>query len=80
MGKYNISLVSFNALRIKKDQIYTYGWFILRFDRKQQNFEALILKLKNKFKKDQIEEIINQRCFTVHITEVKAFGMLRMFN
>ena len=31
--------------------MYTYGWFMLRLDRKQQNFEKLLYFNKNKFKK-----------------------------
>ena len=27
--------------------MYTYGWFMLIFDRKQQNSKAIILQLKN---------------------------------
>ena len=37
-----------------RGQMYTYGWFMLRFDRKQQNpIKQLSFNKKNKLKKNQ---------------------------
>ena len=36
----------------RRGDMYTYGWFLLRFDRKTTKFcKAIILQLKNIFKK-----------------------------
>ena len=43
-----------------RGHMYTYGWFMLRFDRKQQNSVKQLFFHKNKFKKskDNREEVL----------------------
>ena len=44
--------------RFKRDGIYIYGWFMLRFDRRQQNSvkQNLSIKIKKKNKKWNAEK------------------------
>ena len=37
--------------------MYTHGWFILRFDRKQNSVPAITVQLKNKFFKKNLEAL-----------------------
>ena len=56
-----------------KAYIYTYGWFILRFDRKQQNsVKQLSFNKKNKKKKSASRSIFSSFKIFAHVFQINS--------